>query len=71
MAHNGPPPGAAPRTLRGIALQKGTVPAGFQEPAMAEPDAVRIYVDHAEAARPSPATAVQDADPQPVPFALK
>lgn len=71
MAHKGPPPGAAPRTLRGIALQKGTTPSGFQETLMAEPDAVREYVDHATAALPPPAAAIQEADPQPVPFALK
>lgn len=64
----GPQVPAQPRTLRGIALSKGTTPSGFVQDLVPEDAWSGQYADRAEAAKPPVGAAVRESDPQPSPF---
>lgn len=66
-------PTAQPRTLRGIAEDKGTVPKGFDgsdnyHAGMIDPDSDHSYEDKAEQARASVSEANKPAGANPNPF---
>lgn len=74
MKHRGIRPPAQPRTLRSIAEEKGTVPAGFPADLAYDDEAgapvgagvAGTYRDSAEQARPSPgAGQAKGSDPKP------